>query len=132
MKNKLLLTLFICSSTLLVLLIGFLIGSGIGTSRDNRDGTDKSNGKDKTDDRGQKDSTRQGQKDSTPQGGKVVRDDVPNPGPPPKKVANPDRVKQNLRPGKTYVTHTKGVLNVRSEDKDWGITGVGTTHYAFE
>jgi hypothetical protein len=62
----------------------------------------------------------------------VERKEVANPPPPPKPVANPDRVRQNLQPGKTYVTHSKGTLNVRATDKDWGFEGVVTINYAFE
>ena len=56
---------------------------------------------------------------------------VTNPNPP-KPVKDPDRVRQNLQPGKTYVTHTKGALFVRAEDKGWGLEEVVTVNYAFE
>jgi hypothetical protein len=50
----------------------------------------------------------------------------------PKPVTNPDRVRQNLQAGKTYVTYSKGTLHVRATDKDWGVEGVVTINYAFE
>jgi len=66
------------------------------------------------------------------QGDVSNRSELSDPPPAPKAVANPDRVRQNLRPGKTYVTHTKGTLNVRGEDKSWGFGTVVTINYAFE
>src|SRR5438445_7555442 len=56
----------------------------------------------------------------------------PPPDPPARKVGDPDRVRQVLRAGKTYKTHTKGTLRVRGEDKDWGLSTVVTINYAFE
>jgi hypothetical protein len=54
------------------------------------------------------------------------------PEPPPRKVGDPDRVRQVLRPGKTYVTHTKGTLHALGVDKDWGLSTAVTINYAFE
>ena len=65
-------------------------------------------------------------------GATVERSSLADPPPAPKAVPNPDRVRQNLREGKTYVTHTKGTLHVRGEDKDWGVTTVVTINYSFE
>src|SRR4051794_16399948 len=56
----------------------------------------------------------------------------PPPEPAPCKVGDPDRVRQVLRPGKTYKTHTMGALHMRGEDKDWGLSTVVTINYAFE
>jgi hypothetical protein len=65
-------------------------------------------------------------------GQEVKREQTPNPPQPPKPVASPDRLRQNLQPGKAYVTHVKGVLDVRGTDKDWGVEEVITINYAFE
>jgi hypothetical protein len=76
--------------------------------------------------------TTQGSPAAVKPGEEAQRAQVPNPPPPPKPVANPDRIRQNLRPGKTYVTRVKGALNVRGTDKDWGVEQVVTINYAFE
>lgn len=68
--------------------------------------------------------------DDEPVGPGTVKE-VINPNPP-APVQNPDRVRQNLQPGKTYITHTKGTLHVRATDKAWGIEEVVTVNYAFE
>lgn len=112
LNNKLLLGLGIASGCVFLLLIGFLIGSHVSSPlppslTTPRDGP-------------------------TPQGKTVDREGLPNPPPAPKPVANPDRVRQNLQAGKTYITHTKGTFHVRTTDKDWGVEGVATINYAFE
>jgi hypothetical protein len=68
----------------------------------------------------------------TPEGKVVKREEIKSPAPPPKKVGDPERIRQNLKPGKTYVTHCSGTLNVRGEDTSWGLGRVVTINYAFE
>jgi hypothetical protein len=122
MNNKLLLGLSIASGCILLVLIGFL-----GAILWNPGTKSGDPAKDKPAD---PDDSR---KKIVASPGKVVeRKETTNPPPPPKPVANPDRVRQNLQPGKTYVTHTKGALNVRATDKDWGVEEVVTINYAFE
>ncbi len=66
------------------------------------------------------------------EGETVSRAQTPSPPPPPKAVANPDRIRQNLVPGKTYLTHLKGTFNARGSDANWGIEGLITINYGFE
>src|SRR5947209_8647715 len=57
---------------------------------------------------------------------------LPDPPPPAKPVPDPDRVKQNLKPGKTYVTHSRGTLNARGTDKSWGLETEGHISFMFD
>jgi len=126
MNSKLLLGLSIASGLILVLLVGFLAGSfwnSSGKPGDSSSGTPQNT-------TNKADSSKN--EVIAPQGKVVERHENANPPPPPKPVANPDRVRQNLQPGKTYVTHTKGTLHVRATDKNWGIEEVVTINYAFE
>jgi hypothetical protein len=115
MKNRLVLGLSVAAGAVLVLLVGFLAGSFWTAT-----------------------STTPSAPTTTPPepprqpGESVTRSQLTNPPPPPKPVAVPERVRQNLQPGKTYVTHTKGTLHMRGEDKAWAIAGVHTINYAFE
>jgi hypothetical protein len=45
--------------------------------------------------------------------------------PPPRKVGDPDRVRQVLRAGKTYQTRTTGAIHVRGQDNA-AMLGLGT------
>src|SRR4051812_39392745 len=98
MKNQLVAGMVLGAGGVLIALVAFLVGLGW-----------------------QSGSPAKGDPPPIPPGGSADKDKVPNPPPAPKAVAAPDRVRQNLRPGKTYVTHTKGVLNVRATDKAWGL-----------
>jgi hypothetical protein len=52
--------------------------------------------------------------------------------PPPPKVNEPARVRESLKPGKTYVSNAKGTVAFRGTDKAWGIQYVITINYGFE
>jgi len=69
---------------------------------------------------------------SIPPGTQVTVDPSTVKGPKPHIVGKPDRIKQNLVPGKTYFAHSKGTMNVRGTDKDWGIEVRLTINYGFE
>jgi hypothetical protein len=105
------------SGILLLMLIAFLVGFGMrkpdGKNIDAGNGSKAASG-------------------SISPGKTVERSELPSPPPPPRKVGNPDRVRSNLQPGKTYLTHSKGTLHVRGEDRDWGFGTVVTINYAFE
>jgi len=74
-----------------------------------------------------------------PVGGKVIAKegdkkeakDSPKPTKPPKEVPDPDRVKQNLKEGKTYETKLTGGLNVRAKVTEYGIKKIVFINYAF-
>lgn len=68
----------------------------------------------------------------TPEGGTAGREAIQNPPEPPRPVANPKRFRQNLQPGKTYVTQTKGHLHAKGEDNAWGFRTSLTIAYGFE
>jgi hypothetical protein len=51
---------------------------------------------------------------------------------PPKAVSNKLRVRQNLKPGKTYETMIRGTICSRGLDRAWGIKSIVSINYAFE
>lgn len=126
MKNKLLLGMVASCLVIVLILIGFLIGTSWKPNSGNQTNTDSIGQPIQK----QLEPT-QAKPVATP-GQTVERASIPNPPPPPKPVANPDRFRQNLQPGKTYVTHTRGTMFVRATDKDWGIEEVVTINFLFE
>ena len=50
----------------------------------------------------------------------------------PEVVRNTDRVRQTLKPGKTYQTTLRGILKTRGTDTSWGIEKRVFIHYVFE
>ena len=62
----------------------------------------------------------------------ILRSELASPPPAPAAVNQPDRLRQVLRPGKTYVTHLKGTLTIRAVDQELIANVVVTLNYAFE
>lgn len=63
----------------------------------------------------------------------IGRGDLDAPPPaPPKPVADPNRIRETLREGKTYQVHLKAGINSRVEDEDWGIRAVTNLIYVGE
>lgn len=128
MKSKPLLGLLIALVAVLLVMAGFLAGSLRSTKNVDPPREEGPSAPGTFDER----RPRPPEGPTSPPGTVVEREEIPSPPKPPKPVANPDRVRQNLQPGKTYVTHSKGALHVRASDKDWGIEEVITINYAFE
>lgn len=62
----------------------------------------------------------------------ILREEMPSPPRAPAAVNQPERIRQYLRPGKTYRTHVKGTLNIRAVDQELLANVVVTLNYAFE
>lgn len=62
----------------------------------------------------------------------VNKSDLPDKKEPPKPVGDPERVKEVLQAGKTYVVVLKGGFNATCEDTDWGVTQVVNLGYLME
>jgi len=62
----------------------------------------------------------------------VRRSELSNPPHTPKPVGDPERIKETLRPGKTYHVVLKAGLVSRVEDKAWGLKEVVSLAYATE
>ena len=62
----------------------------------------------------------------------IRRAELVSPPPSPKPIDDPDRIKETLRPGKTYRVVLKAGLDSRVEDKAWGLKQVVSLAYAAE
>jgi hypothetical protein len=62
----------------------------------------------------------------------IRRSELPRPPVSPKRVGDPDRIRETLRVGKTYEIVIKAGLDARVEDKAWGFKQVTNLAYAAE
>jgi hypothetical protein len=52
--------------------------------------------------------------------------------PPPPKVNQPERIRESLKPGKTYQCQANGTVTFRGTDRAWGLESVITINHEFE
>src|SRR5262245_44018063 len=113
--NRLLIGLGVATGVVLLVLVGFLAGTAW-----NRPGPDGDKGKDQASaDKGARPGDKE-EKETKPGEPGKKRTELPDPPPPPPPVTNEVRVRENLKPGRTYLVKTQLAFSMRGTDRDYG------------